>query len=237
MRRFAFLSLLLLASVTSAFARGLDDVGEGLLSEPAVLAAIRVTPEQRATMMARLSAEVIKAAFKAVRAAGQDEVTSLKLEFSLPSSLKPSDLTASQRRRMRQIALQREVLNCLMTSDLETTLDLTPSQIARLKTIDGDRSSAFQRSSAAIKRATALKAKYAAYSKKLEQKPDEMNDAQFAEVLKMVDALAADFAMLTTLAAEETRPINLKANERALRVLTPRQLARLRQLQGAKFSG
>lgn len=239
MRRIAIPLIFALSALTSSiFASGsLDDVAKGMLGEPSVQVALKVTPRQRAKADARLLGTLFRSGLQAARAAAKEEQASLKLEFKDISRIEPADLTEDQRRRARQIALQVHVLDSLLTSDLTLALDLTTHQTSRLQKIQNERNYAYTKLIPA-KRFEAFKKKYADLSKGAEGEATEladMSDEQFQRMMKATEAMAFEMSDLFAEMRERYAPKEAAANERAFRVLTGAQRARLRQLQGARF--
>lgn len=240
MRRFALsLAFALSAIASSAFASGsLDDVAKGMLSEPSVQVALKVTPRQRAKADARLLGTIFRSGLEMARAAAQEEQSTYNFKFTDTPRLFPTDLSETQRRRARQIALQVRVLDSLLTSDLTLALDLTPKQSQRLLTIDADRQRAYTKN-LPTKRIATFTAKYANIAKKMEEANGvgDMSDEDFEKMVKTAEQMSFDMTDLTADFKERYRPVDTAANARALRVLTPAQRSRLRHLQGPRFIG
>lgn len=228
------------AAASSAFAAGsLDDVAKGLLGEPGVQVALKITPRQQAKAEARLLSSIFRSGLEMARAASKEEATSFKLEFNSIQRLSPEDLTETQRRRVRQIAIQKRVLDALLTSDLALALDLKPEQITRLNAISADRSRAFTKV-LPKKQMDSFQAKYSKFAQNAAGESTEladMSDAEFEKLVKATELMSQDMTRLFADMKEKYAPDEAKANTRALRVLTASQRARLRRLQGPKFTG
>lgn len=217
----------------------LDDVVKGMLGEPSIQVAIKVTPRQRAKSDARIIGSVFRTGLEMARSAAKDGSANFKWEYMNTSRLTPTDLTEVQRRRARQIAIQTRVLDALLTSDLALALDLKPTQIARLTAISSDRNRANAKLMS-TKRFQSFSQKYAAMAKAAEGEESslsEMSDEAFAKVIKMTDQMSLDIAELAVEMNERQAPANALGNKRALRVLTASQRAQLRRLKGPKFAG
>jgi hypothetical protein len=87
------------------------------------------------------------------------------------------------------------------------------------------------------KRMNALQAKYTNMAAKVEDDISDMSDESFETMVKVSEGLATDISLLAIEVDAKNRPVAANADDRALRVLTPPQRARLRALQGAKFAG
>ncbi|MGV3616862.1 MAG: hypothetical protein ACO1SV_16165 [Fimbriimonas sp.] len=238
MRRVAMpLVFALLAFSSRALASGsLDDVTKSLLAEPAVQVELKVTPRQRTLGEARFTGKIFRACLEVARAASKSEQPVFKWQYTPTERLLPSDLNAAQRSRARQIALQRQLLNSLLTSDATLALDLTPSQIERLEAIAANRDRAFAKAMPA-KRISALQAKYTNMAAKVQDDVSEMSDETMEAMVKMSERLVGDISLLSIEMEVKNRPITLAADGRALRVLTAAQRTRLRSLQGRTFRG
>src|SRR5688572_14096127 len=124
MRRVAMpLVFALSVLVSRAFASGsLDDVAKPLLDEPTVQVELKITPRQRSLGEARFMGKILRACFEVARATSKSEQATFKWQYTPTERLLPTDLTPAQRKRARQIALQRQILNSLLTSEAALAL-------------------------------------------------------------------------------------------------------------------
>lgn len=215
----------------------LDDLSASILTDPYVLTAIGLKRSQIAMMPVRSKVSEIMKMIGTTQIAQADESEDrgpLTTEFekikNLQAGLKLNDLDSKQKKSLRRIALKDRPLDSLQTSEVGFALNLSPDQLKRLKTIQGEYWSQVRKveSKYAPSNESMLKA-----LKELEVLKDE--SIPVATKLNKLNAYCQKVENWMGIAyAKAEEPVaksSKAANERALRVLNPVQAKRYKELQ------
>jgi len=220
----------------SKYPQRLDQLAENRLSDPETQVILRLTNRQHSQIQSRRFMDLMKSLVVTARNSakaqasedGGTAVNPMSVNFDIAAGPKMTDLTDAQRRLARKLAMQRQVLDSVLTSELELALDITPQQKARLTMLRKNRDAEYNRSFAnpAVWKGVFGK------DLPMEKSPDEMTDAEFAKLLARLSRVEKNLGKAFADLNARWEPRNRQAERESLALLTSQQRAKLRQLQG-----
>jgi hypothetical protein len=219
------------------------DIVEAILILPQVQADIKLSQTQLQRIRLREAVGPAKQILKAMLEAkkkGEDPTSDIgtmvwgTIDFTWLSSgsVKVTDLTAAQKRRANQIAMQLSPLASLMTNEMRYGLKLTPTQEAKLEKLRKEREATSTRAFMTVMKAVVEK-----YRPQLGE--DEVKAVQEdggESALRMLELMEKMFPEMIIRTTAITNPSVKKTDAAALRVLTPRQRRLFSEFQGRKIS-